>query len=148
MTWKFVSHSRLLKKSFLCVLVEPRASWVLAKTTAPEPHPQPQATSSLGCMTNSSVFLAGDTEHTDPFVMLQAPLWPSLAYWAEQQGLFSTSEAWKTPYLYVKGHHSCRSDVSLCVDFLLRSSPKDPLSSLSLYTACNQIGWESGERSG
>lgn len=46
----------LKEPSFLGVVVEPRASWMLVKTTTTEPHPQAQATSSLRCMTNCLFF--------------------------------------------------------------------------------------------
>lgn len=95
-TWEFVSHSKHFIENSFCVCggaVEPRASWMLVKVTTTEFHPQSQATNSLGCMTNFSVFLSADTEHTDPFVRPQALLGTSLAYWAEQQGILSPSDA-------------------------------------------------------
>lgn len=147
-TWEFVSHSRHFKENSFCVCVcmavEPRASWMLVKATTTESHPQSQTTSSLGCITNSSVFLAGDTEHMNPFVMPQALLWTSLAYWAEKQGIWVLL----TPYLYVKGYDSSRHNL------LLSAGTSSPfplwglLSSLLLFTAWNQTGQETCRRSG
>lgn len=60
--------------------------------------------------------------------MPQAPFWTSLAYWAEQQGIFRPPEAWRSPCLYVKGPHSSRPNVPpLCMGFLPWSFLKAPL---------------------
>lgn len=82
--WIDLSIKNKQTNSFLCVVVEPRASWMPVKITRTDPHVQAWDTSSLGCRMSCSVLLTGDTGHTNPFAMAQTPLWLSSAYWVEQ----------------------------------------------------------------